>query len=117
MGRRFAAVLILVLVLVAAGGFLAVRGALHPDAMRSAAEARLSTLLGQPVSIGTLRVSLLPVPAVIGSGVAVGTERDRPDITLDRIRIVPRLGSLFRGPYTIREIVLDGLSVSIVREP
>ena len=115
MGRRLAVVLILVLVL--AGGFLALRGALHPDAMRRAAEARLSTLLGQAVTIGSMRVSLLPVPAVVGSGVTVGTERDRPDITLDRIRIVPRLGSLFGGPYTIREIVLDGLSVSIVREP
>ena len=99
-----------------AGVFLVVRSSLNPDAIRRDAEARLSTLLGQPVSIGSMSVSMFPTPAVLGSNIAVGVERDRPELSLDRIRIVPRLRSLFGGPYVVREVVLDGLTVGIVRE-
>ena len=96
--------------------FAAVRSSLHPDAIRRDAETRLSAMLGQPVSIGRMHVSMLPVPAVIGSDVAVGPDRERPELALQRIRLVPRITSLFSGPYVIREVVLEGLAVRIVRE-
>jgi hypothetical protein len=109
--------LVIGLVLVAiAGAFFFVRSSLNPAAIRGAAEARLSTLLGQPVSIGSVSISMFPVPAVIGSNIAVGPERERPELSLDRIRIVPRLRSLFGGAYVVREVVLEGLTVGIVRE-
>lgn len=109
--------LVIGFVLVAiAAAFLFVRSSLNPAAIRGAAEARLSTLLGQPVSIGSVSVSMFPVPAVIGSSINVGGERERPELSLDRIRIVPRLRSLFGGPYVVREVVLEGLTVGIVRE-
>ena len=73
-------------------------------------------MLGQPVSIGSMRVSMFPVPAVIGADVVVGPDRERPELALQRIRLVPRIKSLFNGPYVIREVVLEGLAVRIVRE-
>ena len=72
-------------------------------------------MLGQPVSIGSMRVSMFPVPAVIGADVVVGPDRERPELALQRIRLVPRIKSLFNGPYVIREVVLEGLAVRIVR--
>jgi hypothetical protein len=108
---------VLVIVLAAIGGMVFVHSTLNADVLRGAAETRLSALLGQPVSIGLVRVSLLPVPAVVGSDVTVGAEREAPELALERIRIVPRLRSLVSGPYVIREVTLEGLIVRIVREP
>jgi hypothetical protein len=102
--------------LVVVGGFVAVRSSLHPDAIRRDAEARLSSMLGQPVAIGSMDVSMFPVPAVIGSEIVVGPDRERPELALHRIRLVPRIASLFSGPYVIREVVLEGLAVRVVRE-
>jgi uncharacterized protein involved in outer membrane biogenesis len=114
--RRPLIVAIVLLALVAAA-LLVVRSALDADVIRPAAEARLSAMLGQPVSIGSMHVSVLPVPALVGSEIRVGPERDAPELTLQRIRIVPRIGSLFRGPYVIREVTLEGLTARVVREP
>ena len=115
MQRRLLILVPLVLVLV--GGLVFIRSALNADVLRGAAEARLSAILGQPVSIGSVRVALMPVPAVVGSDVVVGSERASPELALERVRIVPRLGSLLRGSYVIRDVTLEGLTVRIVREP
>lgn len=96
---------------------LLVRSTLDPEVIRRAAEARLSVMLGQPVSIGAVRVSIGLVPDVVGSDIVIGPRRDSPELALERIRIVPRLLSLFRGPYVMRDVALEGLTVRIVREP
>ena len=114
--RRRLVILATLLIAACVAAWLIVRSTLNPDVIRRAAESRLSTMLGQPVSIGNVRISVFPVPAVIGSGIAIGPQRDTPDLALERIRIVPRVGSLFRGPYVIRDVTLDGLTVRIVRE-
>jgi hypothetical protein len=114
--RRRLFILVTLLVAGCVAIWLIVRSTLNPDVIRRAAESRLSTLLAQPVSIGNVRVLVFPVPAVIGSDIAIGPQRDTPDLALQRIRIVPRLASLFRGPYVIRDVTLDGLTVRIVRE-
>ncbi len=114
--RRVASVLI-VLALLGLAALLVVRRALDTELARRAAESRLSALLAQPVTIGAMRVAMFPVPAVIGSEIVVGRQPETPDLALERIRIVPRIGSLFRGPLTIREVRLEGLSVRFVREP
>lgn len=115
--RRLALLLALVLLILAAAGFLILRATLDPDVVRRAAEARLSMMLGQRVSIGGLHVSLLPVPALVGAEILVGEDREAPDLALQRIRIVPRLGSLLGRSYVIREVTLEGLTVRVVREP
>jgi uncharacterized protein involved in outer membrane biogenesis len=115
--RRLVLVVALLLLILAAAGLLTLRVALDPEAVRRAAETRLSAMLGQPVTIAGLHVSLLPVPALVGAGILVGPEREAPDLALQRIRIVPRLGSLLRRAYVIREVTLEGLTVRVVREP
>ena len=115
MRRRWIALLVIVLIAVVAVVLL--RSALPVDVLRHAAQSRLSTLLGQPVTIGSVRVSLLPVPSVIGSDVAIGQQQDAPELALERVRIVPRIRSLVGSSYVIREVALEGLAVRIVREP
>ena len=107
-----------VLLLIAAGaGVLILRLTLGRDVVRRAAETRLSAVLGQPVSIAGVDTDLLPVPALIGTGIVVGPDSKTPDVALRSIRIVPRLGALLRGSYVIREVTLEGLIVRVVREP
>jgi hypothetical protein len=115
MRRRLLIIVPLLLVMV--GGYIFIRSVLNADVLSGIAEARLSAVLGQPVSIGSVRVSLLPVPAVVGSDISVGPQGDAPELSLERVRIVPRLRSLVRGPYVIRDITLEGLAVRIIREP
>jgi uncharacterized protein involved in outer membrane biogenesis len=105
------------LLAVAVGFVIAVRSALDGETVRRAAESRVSALLGQPVRIGSIAVSAFPAPAVTGSDILVGAERDAPELTLHRIRILPRLRSLFGGPLVIREVTLDGLSARVVKGP
>src|SRR5688572_15751485 len=114
--RRLVLFAALLLAILAAAGLLVLRATLDPEALRRAAETRLSAMLGQPVSIAGVHVSLFPVPALIGDGIVLGAERQAPDLALQRIRIVPSLGSLLRGPYVIREVTLEGLTVRVVRE-
>jgi uncharacterized protein involved in outer membrane biogenesis len=105
-----------VLIVLAVAGLIIVGSALNAEKLRAIAETRLTVLLGQPVHIGEIGVSLLPTAAAIGSGITIGGSRESPELALERIRIVPRVGSLFRGPYVIREVILEGLAVRITRD-
>ena len=112
--RRTLLVAVVLLILVA--GVVLVRTALNPDAIRTAAETRLSAMLGQPVRIGDVSASMFPTPAVVGSNISIGADPDRAELSLERIRVVPRLRSLISGAYTVREVALIGLSLRVVRE-
>lgn len=105
-----------VVILLGVAALIAVRSTLNPDTLRAAAETKLTALLGQPVKIGEVGISLLPVPAASGSRITIGSNAEVPELALERIRIVPQVGSLFRGPYVLREVTLEGLVVRIVRE-
>ena len=108
--------LIAALVLILVAGFVLIRTALKPDALRTAAEARLSAMLGQPVRIGDVSASMFPTPAVVGTNISIGADPQRAELSLESIRVVPRLRSLVSGPFTIREVALVGLGLRIVRE-
>jgi uncharacterized protein involved in outer membrane biogenesis len=102
--------------LIVAGFLLIVRSALEPAALRAAAETRLTAMLGQPVGIGAVRVTLFPA-AVVGSNIRVGAGHgDAPALELLRVRIVPRLRSLIGGPVAIEEVRLEGLVISVLRD-
>jgi uncharacterized protein YhdP len=74
-------------------------------------------VLGQPVTIGDIRVSVLPIPALVGGNIRVGTGRaDAPALAIERIRFVPRLRSLLSRPIVIEEIRLEGLLVAVLRD-
>ena len=104
-----------VLVLLALAALAALRSTLNADTLRAAAESKLTAMLGQPVRIGEIGVSLFPLAAA-GSRIAIGSTSETPDLALERIRIIPRVASLLRGPYVIREVTLEGLDVRISRE-
>jgi uncharacterized protein involved in outer membrane biogenesis len=101
---------------------LTIRWALDPATLRTAAETRLTSMLGQPVAIGDLAVSFLPTPAVTGSDIRVGLAPAgtqgvaAPALELRRIRLLPRLRSIIVRPIVIRTIELDGLTVSVLRD-
>src|SRR5688500_1835350 len=106
-----------ILLLAAAAVALTIRWALDPLTLQAAAESRLTAMLGQPVTIGDFSVTLFPAPALAGSNIRVGAERvAAPALELRRIRLLPQLRSLIARPIVIREIRLDGLTVSVLRD-
>jgi uncharacterized protein involved in outer membrane biogenesis len=65
-----------------------------------------SASLGEPVSIKSIRLAILPLPHVTVEGIAVGTSGD---IRLGRVRVTPDLFSLLRSSKVIRSIEIDDL--------
>lgn len=107
---------LLVLAVLAAVSGIALRQSLMRGPLREAAQTRLSAALGQPVTIGSLGVSLFPRIALTGDDIRVGgAERQAPAIQLDRIRMVPTLGSLFSTAIQIDDVQLGGLVISVLR--
>lgn len=113
---RTVALALFVLAVLAAIATFVLRQSLLRGPVRAAAEARLSSALGQQVVIGGLGVSIFPVAALTGSDIRVGSsERESPSIRLARVRIIPRLRTLFSDVIEIEEVRLDGFVVSVLR--
>lgn len=108
--------LLLALVL-ASAAFVLVRRALDPDRIRLLAQSRLSAALGQPVSIGRMRLSLLPTPSVEGAEIRVGSGSPTaaPSVSLGSLNIVPRLSSLLSSPIVVDRVEVKGLAVRALR--
>ena len=112
--------------LVAIGGVLAllliaavlVRRALAPDQLRAVAESQLSTVLGQPVKIGTMDVDILPTPSVTGGEITTGgTSAGRPPkLSIASVRIVPVLSSVFSSQVVIDRVEIRGLTFNVRRD-
>jgi len=72
-------------------------------------ERKLSAATGQPVAIGSLHFSLVPTPAFRLSGVTLGTGDQA--VTIDRMRALPQLGSLFSGPVRVERLQIASATV------
>jgi uncharacterized protein involved in outer membrane biogenesis len=72
-------------------------------------ERKLSAATGQPVAIGSLHFSLVPTPAFRLSGVTLGTGDQA--VTIDRLRALPQLGSLFSGPVRVERLRIASATV------
>ena len=109
-----AAIVLVVLI----AGFLAIRWALDPSLLKSAAESRLSAALGLPVTVGTLRVSFFPTIGVTGTNIAIGGGAREAGTSLDlrAVHIYPRLSSIFRRPIVVDRVDLDGLTLQARRD-
>ncbi len=70
-------------------------------------EREAAARLGMPVRIGALHVSFLPTPRLGITGLRLGTG----DVEIQKIAIVPALGTLFDDTRVIRLIEIEGLSV------
>ena len=109
-----AAAIVAVLAIVA---IFALLESLGRGRLRGVVEARLSATFGQPVSIGRLRVAPFSRLAVAGTDVRIGAARSHaPTLEIERIRIFPRLRSLFGGVVHVEEVRLEGFTVSVLRD-
>ena len=109
----FVAVMAAVLVVL---GVLALLESLGRGQLRSVVEARLSATLGQPVTIGRLRVSLFPA-ALSGADVRVGEAPSQaPKLEIGSVRIVPRLRSMLSGGVLIEQVQLQAFTMSVLRD-
>jgi uncharacterized protein involved in outer membrane biogenesis len=68
-------------------------------------EREASAKLKEPVTIKSLKFSMLPVPHVTVDGITVGTQ----DVTLGKVTVTPALLSLLSTPKVIRSIELNSL--------
>jgi uncharacterized protein involved in outer membrane biogenesis len=101
----------------AALAILGLRQALAGDRVRAIVEARLSAMLGQPVSVGHLGFALFPRVSLVGGNVRLGQARvQAPGLDIERVRVLPRLRSVWTGNVVIEQIELDGFLVSVLRD-
>lgn len=106
----------LALLVVAAVGALET---MKSEMVRIKIASALSSALGQPVAIGGLAVSLLPVPSLSARQVRIGgaDSTAAPGVFLAGLRVVPRLRSLLPGQaLTIQHADLTGLVISVRRD-
>lgn len=114
---RLAIAGLLTLLILGAGGILLLRRALDGGSLRSAAEIRLSSMLGEPVRIGGMTVGVFPGPSIVGTGITVaGGSAAAPSIQIERISLMPKLRSIFRPPIVIDDVRVEGLVVSLLRD-
>ena len=98
-------------------GLLFVWQALRGDQLRGAIEQRLSALLGQPVSIGEVGISLSPLFSVSAGGLRIGQANVlAPALSIERIVVRPRLWPLLRRTVVIQDLELRGFVVSLLRD-
>jgi uncharacterized protein involved in outer membrane biogenesis len=112
--RRLLFVLIgLVVVVVVLVG--AAFGLVNSGAARAKIAQALSSALGQPVTIGSFSVGLLPVPALEAGDVRIGgaDSNAAPGLSLTELRILPQLSSLLPGrPLVVDRVDLRGMTMA-----
>lgn len=64
--------------------------------------------LHEPVKIGSLRLSLVPLPHVALHGITIGAQHE---VKVDSIKVSPNLSSLFSSVKILRDIELDTVSI------
>ena len=108
---------LVVLALLGAVALFAAGQMLGRGQLRGLAESQLSAMLGQPVSIGELDVSIFPRLAVSGAEVRLGAAATQaPSVGIERVRILPRFRPLLSGDVVVEQIELDGFRVSVLRD-
>jgi uncharacterized protein involved in outer membrane biogenesis len=115
--RRVLVVVVALLVVVVAVVFFGLR-TLESESGRNRIAAALTNVLGQPVTIGGLSVSLFP-PALDAKDIRVGgADKDAaPGVSLSGLHVVPVLLSFLPGGTPkVDRIDLVGLSVSVRRD-
>lgn len=111
--RRRLVRIVLVVVVLGVASSLAAVWFLNPQALKARAEQGLSDRLGLPVTIGDLRVFVLPRPRIVGTAVAVTMPAvaDRPFLAIDRFSAEIGPFSIWRG--YVRSVRVDGLRVVV----
>jgi hypothetical protein len=86
---------------------------LNPQALKAHAEQGLTDRLGMPVTIGDLRISLLPRPRIVGTTLVatMPAAPARPFLVIDRFSAEIGPFSVWRG--YVRSVLVEGLRVVV----
>jgi uncharacterized protein involved in outer membrane biogenesis len=115
--KRKLAIAAAVALTIVIAGLLFVWQALRGDQVRAAIEHRLSGMLGQPVTVGELGISLRPLLSVSAGGLRIGQANVvAPALAIERIVVRPRLAPLLRGTVVIQDVELRGFTVAVLRD-
>lgn len=107
-GRRVKLAPIMLVVLVVAAGFAAMRVVLYPyGEFRPEVEAHLSRMLADEVRVGDIKLVFAPTPTFTLQNVVVGRNADA---TAEQVSIVPNPGYIFGG-QPVRAARINGLQV------
>ena len=91
--------------------------ALDLETLRRLAERHASALLGQPVSVGRMHVSIWPIPAVTGSDIRVADSgRRAPPFRCAAYASFRSGERFFRKPIVIDAVEIEGLAVTVRRD-
>jgi hypothetical protein len=101
--RRGLIIVGILLLLLAAGVYVAATRVLTSDYARATLEQQLSVAVGQPVHIGALSAAIYPRVAVDLDDVAIGTPAT---VTLAHVRLVTGLRALFSRTITDAELIV-----------
>lgn len=101
---RRLALLLLVLMVLAAGAWLAARALLASDLVRSTLEAQMTERLGQPVRIGAATAAVFPRIALDLHDVTIG---DPPAARLGTVRVVAGLRGLISRRIEDAEVIVS----------
>jgi hypothetical protein len=85
---------------------------------RDRAQAALEKALGRKVEIGEVRFNLLPMPGLTISDVRIGEDPKigaEPFAYVTTLRAVPRISSLFGGPFEFASVDLLDTSLNLTR--
>jgi uncharacterized protein involved in outer membrane biogenesis len=119
MSRRSGCLLVAAItaVLLLVGAFAAYR-AVDAQALRLVAERQLTTIMGEPVTIGRMSLSLFPVPAVTGTDVRIASAPadGAPGVSVRAVRILPQWRTLLSRPVVIDAVQIEGLTVMVRRD-
>lgn len=111
--RRFVRVAAIVVLLVLALATGAAYWFLNPQSLKARAEQGLSARLGMAVSIGDLRISVLPRPRIVGTTLVMTLPAApaRPFLAIDRFSAEIGPLSVWRG--YVKAVVVEGLRVVV----
>jgi len=94
-------------------------GLINSGAARTKIASTLTSALGQPVTIGSFGISLLPLPALEAGDVRIGgaDSNAAPGLALSKLRVLPELTSLLPGrTLTVNRVDLRGLTISLRKD-
>jgi AsmA-like protein len=101
--RRALLIVAILLLLLAAGVYVAATRVLTSDYARATLEQQLASAVGQPVHIGALSAAIYPRVAVDLDNVAIGTPAS---VTLAHVRLVTGLRALFSRTISDAELIV-----------
>jgi len=115
--RRILGVLFLLAAIVAIAIAVSIRVLPETDLIKSRVQDQLSNLIGQKVTLGSMKVSW-SIPRLISlnvEGISIASREGTKLLSADRLILIPSLSLLFRKEIAVESITVQGLHATIRR--